>query len=531
MNGYLVYGTPQKYMFAKRRNSNFGSDLDGHSRLKAEIFVAEMKQLHPALTDRSDSITNDLVSQYNSITLLNAYDFANETWLKPEQSNQLPDELRNTMNDSKWKQFFYIVGDPKCFLMKTSGPKDRKLCKEALKEAVRRESQSAHVPSTELYHDSEDDVENNDANHTNARRDDGNASQRSLELELQQRRLELQRRQKDESGANRSTVQKNAQVALKSILHKDSSMSDEETAAKETQVKDSTQFVSPKTSANDVAGRQHNDGCESSTAHGKRKVNEKPAALLLGLGRSNHAEEETGEKPLSSVYAEWKEARRSSLRESSRDVDTMDQHSLEPQNQGVDKQESELEHNHTEKDESIIGNVGSARQISTAAEKECRGPSGIAKKRTIIERPASVPSQSSLGNSGMARHASNKSRVVNGLKTVLLAGPQNEGKLKEALDSISESPDPCNFVVLFRSVDALLYRALYRYSPQEASITKIHGKGPLYISCTSDRIQKFLKYNTGSRAFEDLPTKRITVTTDGICVSRSNMKGASIEQK
>lgn len=109
--------------------------------------------------------------------------------------------------------------------------------------------------------------------------------------------------------------------------------------------------------------------------------------------------------------------------------------------------------------------------------------------------------------------SSNRARIRNAVKWVLLPGFHRQEELSEALAALERDPSP-NLIVLLRSSDSLAYKALYSYDPASGQILLIHGHGPR--SLTSRPMSNFYKYDTGSRKFTALPTKEIGVTTDAV---------------
>jgi hypothetical protein len=117
--------------------------------------------------------------------------------------------------------------------------------------------------------------------------------------------------------------------------------------------------------------------------------------------------------------------------------------------------------------------------------------------------------------------------VRNALRFVSLAGPNRAEDLADALDAMRSAEvgpqgSESTFVVLFRSPSQLLYKGLYVYHVPSSTLTRIHGRGPLVMPPSSERDQRvkaYYKFSTGARQFQVVPTRGMTVSTDGISLS------------
>jgi hypothetical protein len=58
---------------------------------------------------------------------------------------------------------------------------------------------------------------------------------------------------------------------------------------------------------------------------------------------------------------------------------------------------------------------------------------------------------------------------------------------------------------------------------------KIFGRGPRIL--LEAYVKTYLKYETSSRSFKQLPSKSITSTTDGVCVDASKIKKLQLQGK
>ncbi|CAF0751247.1 unnamed protein product [Didymodactylos carnosus] len=109
---------------------------------------------------------------------------------------------------------------------------------------------------------------------------------------------------------------------------------------------------------------------------------------------------------------------------------------------------------------------------------------------------------------------SNKQSTLNALKQVVLAGPAND-RQREIVYREVELSDHRHYVILFRD-HRLQYRALYAYIPDTDVIEKIHGQGPQII--TEIMVEKFYKYNSGSKQFSNIPIKHFSIQCDAVVI-------------
>ncbi|CAF1340571.1 unnamed protein product [Adineta steineri] len=109
---------------------------------------------------------------------------------------------------------------------------------------------------------------------------------------------------------------------------------------------------------------------------------------------------------------------------------------------------------------------------------------------------------------------SNKQAIINSLKQVALAGPANE-RQREIMIREIESSDARHFVLLFRD-HRLQFRAVYMYIAETDMIEKLHGIGPNII--TEIMVDKWYKYNSGSKRFTNIPIKHFSIQCDAVVI-------------
>ncbi|CAF1213692.1 unnamed protein product [Rotaria sordida] len=107
---------------------------------------------------------------------------------------------------------------------------------------------------------------------------------------------------------------------------------------------------------------------------------------------------------------------------------------------------------------------------------------------------------------------SNKQAILNSLKQVILAGSANE-RQREIIIREIESSEARHFVLLFRD-HRLQFRAVYMYIPETDIIEKLYGIGPNII--TEIMVDKWFKYNSGSKRFTNIPIKHFSIQCDAI---------------
>lgn len=110
--------------------------------------------------------------------------------------------------------------------------------------------------------------------------------------------------------------------------------------------------------------------------------------------------------------------------------------------------------------------------------------------------------------------------IKNALQMVSLAGAMGK-KERDEINAVIDARPDTSFVVLFKGVLGRTdYRALYRqdYSEhdQDGVIFKVHGAPAAPQLITSDMVDSFFKYSSGSKEYMPMGQRNFTTTTDGI---------------
>ncbi|CAF4318971.1 unnamed protein product [Rotaria socialis] len=127
----------------------------------------------------------------------------------------------------------------------------------------------------------------------------------------------------------------------------------------------------------------------------------------------------------------------------------------------------------------------------------------------------STPGGSRLGRSQTHLSTkSNKKTIINSLKQSVLAGPANERQRDVIIQEI-ESCEARHFIILFRD-HRLQFRAVYMYIPETDIIEKVHGVGPNII--TEVMVEKWFKYNSGSKRFTNMPVRHFSIQCDAVVI-------------
>ncbi|RWS30210.1 calmodulin-regulated spectrin-associated protein 2-like protein [Leptotrombidium deliense] len=121
---------------------------------------------------------------------------------------------------------------------------------------------------------------------------------------------------------------------------------------------------------------------------------------------------------------------------------------------------------------------------------------------------------------------SNRGLIINA-SNVVLAGAVNAETKKRVLEEINVS-DSKHFVILFRGA-GMQFRAIYSYNPDREEVFKLYGTGPKTIN--NDMIDKFYKYNSGTKSFNEVQTKHLTVTIDAFTIHNTLWSGKRMSTK
>ncbi|KAH9418656.1 hypothetical protein DERP_003982 [Dermatophagoides pteronyssinus] len=108
---------------------------------------------------------------------------------------------------------------------------------------------------------------------------------------------------------------------------------------------------------------------------------------------------------------------------------------------------------------------------------------------------------------------SNKALILNAIN-VVLAGTVNADTNRRVTEVINKC-DSKYYLILFRN-SGLQYRAIYSYNPEREEVNKLDGIGPKTVH--NDMIDKFYKYNSGTKSFTAIQTKHLCVTIDAFTI-------------
>ncbi|UXI22518.1 hypothetical protein NH340_JMT08461 [Sarcoptes scabiei] len=108
---------------------------------------------------------------------------------------------------------------------------------------------------------------------------------------------------------------------------------------------------------------------------------------------------------------------------------------------------------------------------------------------------------------------SNKTLILNAIN-VVLAGTVNADTNRRVTEVINKC-DSKYFLILFRN-SGLQYRAIYSYNPEREEVIKLDGVGPKNVN--NEMIDKFFKYNSGTKSFAAIQTKHLCVTIDAFTI-------------
>ncbi|XP_054168829.1 patronin-like [Oppia nitens] len=121
---------------------------------------------------------------------------------------------------------------------------------------------------------------------------------------------------------------------------------------------------------------------------------------------------------------------------------------------------------------------------------------------------------------------SNKTLILNAIN-VVLAGAVNAETKRKVSESINSS-DSKHYLILFRNA-GLQFRAVYTYNPDREEVIKLYGTGPKIV--TNEVIDKFYKYNSGSKSFATIQTKHLSVTIDAFIIHNNLWTGKKVIPK
>eukprot|EP00741_Cyanophora_paradoxa_P003923 tig00000737_g3816.t1 len=116
---------------------------------------------------------------------------------------------------------------------------------------------------------------------------------------------------------------------------------------------------------------------------------------------------------------------------------------------------------------------------------------------------------------------SNRKLVRNALGFVCLAGAAMQRERDDVLWELENNASD-HFVILFRNEKGLNFRGLYAYNAEARAVQKVYGSGP--PSVDASMVDRFFKYDSGSKRFDPVPTKQFSVTTDAMMLFPQHYK-------
>jgi putative methionine-R-sulfoxide reductase with GAF domain len=135
--------------------------------------------------------------------------------------------------------------------------------------------------------------------------------------------------------------------------------------------------------------------------------------------------------------------------------------------------------------------------------------------------------------------------VQNALTNVCLAGFTMAKAREEALLALKREVErgERNFVILLRHTRALNFHGLYCLDLQQLCLTKFHGMGPtkigmpvgavaakvqsgaVAVAFDIEKIDDFLKYDSGNKTFQPLSTRNVSMAVDAVAICPTKLKG------
>ncbi|VEL07122.1 unnamed protein product, partial [Protopolystoma xenopodis] len=110
---------------------------------------------------------------------------------------------------------------------------------------------------------------------------------------------------------------------------------------------------------------------------------------------------------------------------------------------------------------------------------------------------------------------SNRMVIVNAIGHCCLAGAVNEPVKLSTLKELASAPGT-HFIILFRD-SRCQYRSVYTFDLETEELHILCGSGPRKV--THDMVDKFFKYNCGSKSFSQITsTKHLSPVVDAITI-------------
>jgi hypothetical protein len=132
------------------------------------------------------------------------------------------------------------------------------------------------------------------------------------------------------------------------------------------------------------------------------------------------------------------------------------------------------------------------------------------KERFAVAFAETAPSQPKLAT------RSNRQLIQNAVSHFCLAGDVNR-QLKEQVLQVLEQSEAVHFVILFRDVSGKKFRALYSCESDIGQLLKLYGRGPRHA--TSQMISELFKYNSGSKSFQLIQSKTLSLSVDAFTIA------------
>uniref|UniRef100_A0A914UHL3 CKK domain-containing protein n=1 Tax=Plectus sambesii TaxID=2011161 RepID=A0A914UHL3_9BILA len=119
---------------------------------------------------------------------------------------------------------------------------------------------------------------------------------------------------------------------------------------------------------------------------------------------------------------------------------------------------------------------------------------------------------------------SNRNIIINALQYSVFAGAVHNDQKQNVLAELAKS-DSKHFLILFRD-QKCQYRGLYTWDQMSDTAHRVHGIGPR--ACNEDMMNLMFKYDSGGKAFTEIPTRHLSATIDGFSIKDQYWQKAKI---
>ncbi|VDN51643.1 unnamed protein product [Dracunculus medinensis] len=119
---------------------------------------------------------------------------------------------------------------------------------------------------------------------------------------------------------------------------------------------------------------------------------------------------------------------------------------------------------------------------------------------------------------------SNRSIIINALQYSVFPGAVWDKQRNEVLSELAKS-DSKHLLLLFRD-QKCRYLGAYSWDQQSDTTHRIHGRGPSI--CNETMMNLMFKYDSGAKAFTQIPTKHLSATIDGFTLRDQYVQGPKI---